>query len=383
MAEGRIVHRVGTYRTRTAEDTWRDVRPLLPLFAVTKVTDITRLDDLGFPTHLAYRATGPALAVSAGTGVTTAQSRVGAVMAAVETWHAEHPRLEVVERAPAGRLPLHYDVRRLNFPARSPLTPSAVVDWVAGEGLLSGSACLAPFAVIPPEDTGPPSWATTVFGATANGVACGNDPAEATLHALLEAVERDCLATDVRTRPPRCALVDPATVEDPATRDVVGALTGAGAPFRVYDITNDIGVPCFHALVRAAGRNAWFSGYGCHPDAGIALGRALLEAAQSRLLSASGLGDDLHLDRYRVEESTGEPRPGTGDRPRVPVRPSIPVPDDVAGAVRACARRVQRRTGVEPFVVDLTRRDIGIAVSKVFAPGLEFIDPRTMSELAR
>ena len=48
-------------------------------------------------------------------------------------------------------------------------------------------------------------------------------------------------------------------------------------------------------------------------------------------------------------------------------------------ALRELALRVQRSTGVEPFAVDLTHDDIGIAVSKVFAPGLRMFDERALS----
>ncbi|MBQ1010809.1 hypothetical protein KBX53_07585 [Micromonospora sp. M51] len=47
--------------------------------------------------------------------------------------------------------------------------------------------------------------------------------------------------------------------------------------------------------------------------------------------------------------------------------------------LRELASRVQRVTGVEPFSVDLTHDDIGIAVSKVFAPGLRMFDERALS----
>jgi hypothetical protein len=36
-------------------------------------------------------------------------------------------------------------------------------------------------------------------------------------------------------------------------------------------------------------------------------------------------------------------------------------------------------TGVEPFAVDLTHDDIGIPVSKVFAPGLRMFDERALN----
>ncbi len=356
VADPRTAHRAGVDRTRTAEETWQEISPLLPLFTITRVADLTRLDELGVPVHAAYRPTGKTDAVSVGTGFTAAQSRLAAALASIGTWHAENPCPELVARAPAADLPLHYDVRRLARPARSPLGLDTVVDWVAGTGLLSGSPCLVPFGMIPLDDVRPTPWATAVFGPTGSGLAAG---ADATPRALLDLIEQDCLASDARVEPCDRVPVDPMTVEDPATRYVVRTLTEAGVRIQAHDITNDLGVPCYRVLIRTVDRPAC-AGSGCHPDGGVALGRALLDAARSRLVTLSGTRTDS----------------GRTDRPPVPVRPAITTSDDLAEAVHDCAHRIERRTGVEPFAVDLTRPDVGITVSKVFAPGLESASER-------
>jgi YcaO-like protein with predicted kinase domain len=375
-----IVHRAGTYRTRTPEETWARVSPMLATFTITRVADITRLDEIGFPVHVAYRPVGTTLAVSVGTGLTGGQSRVSAVMESIETWHAENPRLEIVERSPAGDLPLHYDLRQLTLAPRSPLGPNVVLDWVAGAGMLTGAPYLAPYDFIKLDGVTESPWATALFRPTSNGLATGNTRTEATLHALLEAIERDCLAADARTDAADRILVDPATAEDPGTRTVVDTLVEAGFRFRVYDVTNDLGVPCYHAVIWAADVPAYFVGFGCHLDGGIALGRALLEAAQARLVAVSGARDDVDVDLYRSMDPTREP-PRDDGRPMVAARPSIAPPGGVEEAVRMLAERVLRRTGVEPFVVDMTRADVGIAASKVILPGLDMVDEHAMTWL--
>ena len=65
---------------------------MLPRFGITRVADITGLDDIGLPVHVAYRPDGLTFAVSIGTGATPAQSRVSAVMESIEAWHAENLR---------------------------------------------------------------------------------------------------------------------------------------------------------------------------------------------------------------------------------------------------------------------------------------------------
>jgi YcaO-like protein with predicted kinase domain len=368
-----IVHRAGTYRTRTPEQTWRWVSPLLPAFGITRVADITRLDEIGFPVHVAYRPTGSTLSVSVGTGLTEAQSRVSAVMESVETWHAENPRLAITARAPAGDLPLHYDVRTLHLAPRSALTESVVLDWVTGTGLLTGAACLAPYDLIPLDAVRLSPWVMALFRPTSSGMASGNTATEATLHGLLEAVERDSLAGYGRTPRAERTLVDPASAADAGTRRVVDTLTAAGFRIWVYDATGDLGIPCYHALIWAPDMPLYAGGFGCHLDSGIAVGRALLEAAQSRLVAVSGARDDVDVEVYRSLDRARQPPPDDG-RARVPVRPAVASPGDVREAVRICAERIARRTGAEPFVVDLTHPDLGIPVSKVIAPGLDLFD---------
>jgi YcaO-like protein with predicted kinase domain len=381
-----IVHRAGTYRTLTPEQTWERVHSMLATFTITRVADITRLDEIGFPVHVAYRPVGTTLAVSVGTGLTTEQSRVSAVMESIEAWHVENPRLEITARSPAGALPLHYDLRQLTLAPRSPLglstalSRSVVLDWVAGTGMLTGAAYLAPYDFIKLDGVTESPWATALFRPTSNGLATGNSRDEATLHALLEAIERDCLAADARTDAADRILVDPATVDDPGTRTVVDTLVAAGFRFRVYDVTNDLRVPCYHAVVWSPEVPAYFVGFGCHLDGGIALGRALLEAAQARLVAVSGARDDVDMDLYRSMDPTREP-PRDDGRPMVPARPSIAPPGGVEAAVRELAERVRGRTGVEPFVVDMTHADIGIPASKVIAPGLELVDEHAMTWL--
>ncbi|NUR27163.1 MAG: hypothetical protein HOV83_15180, partial [Catenulispora sp.] len=90
-----IAYRTGAYRAADPERTWERVAPMLERFGITRVADITGLDDIGLPVHVAYRPTGLTYAVSMGMGVSAAHARVGAVMESIESWHAENLRLPV------------------------------------------------------------------------------------------------------------------------------------------------------------------------------------------------------------------------------------------------------------------------------------------------
>ncbi|WP_432842736.1 YcaO-like family protein [Dactylosporangium sp. CA-092794] len=373
-----IRHRSGTYRTLTAAQTWERVRPQLPAFAITRVADITLLDEIGLPVHVAYRPTGKTLAVSVGTGLTHDQARVSAVMESIEGWHAENPRLEIIARSPAGDLDVGYDVRSLNLPPRSPLTGATVVDWVAGRGVLTGREYPIPFDPIFLDFTDLRPWGDVLFRPTSSGLASGNTLAEATLHALHELVERDCMTPYALSGLAQRVYVDPASSRNPDTLAVLAAIRSVDCWVEVCDLTNDVGIPCYGASIWSEDIPMIFGGFGCHIDPDIAVGRALAEAAQSRLTTISGARDDIDGNVYRYVNPLA-PRPATIAHAAGAIRRHEAPSDSIDAALRFAAERVHAKTGVEPIVVDLTRAGIGIPVSKVFAPGLLLMDDHALS----
>lgn len=377
VSDSTIAYRAGTYRTASPEQTWQRIQPMLDQFMITRVADITHLDEIGLPVHVAYRPAGTTLAVSIGTGLTAAQARVSAAMESVELWHAENPWLDIERRCPARDLGLPYDIRNLNLALHSPLTDRVVLDWVGGVGLTTGQRYLVPADTIQVDFTGR-TWATVLFRPTTNGLASGNSSLDATLHALLELIERDCVSDFYTTPLAGRPSVDPAASRHPDTATVYAALRAAGCRIEVYDITNRIGVPCYSARIWSPDVPMTCGGFGCHVDPDIAIGRALLEAAQSRLCTVSGARDDIPLQAYEPSDPLPVP-PG----PHQDLPPMADLGDDIADVVRYCSSRVAGATGVEPFVVDLTHPRWGIPVSKVFAPGLrlhEDIGHRSRSE---
>ena len=372
-----IVHRTGTYRTATVEETWERVRPLLPRFAITRVADVTRLDEIGLPAHVTYRPVGRTIAVSIGIGLTTLQSRVSAVMESIESWHIENPRLEVVAHDSAAGLNLSYDPRRLQLARRSPLSVHTVLDWVEGRGILTGARQLVPYDTIALDFTRRHSWRNVYFRPSSNGVASGNSFAEATLHALHEIVERDCISPYVHTGLAERVYIDPSTSTHPDTKAILAAIVDAGCWVEVCELTNDIGIPCYGCTIWSEDVPMAFGGFGCHVSQDIAVGRSLAEAALSRMAAVSGARDDIDQDAYVVATQAPVP-PTTISHPVAVLRPAPEPAGSIEEIVRSCAERVYAHTGVEPFTVDLTHADIGIPVSKVFAPGLSMMDERAL-----
>ena len=369
-----IVYQAGTYRTALPEETWERVLPMLPRFGITRVADITGLDDVGLPVHVAYRPDGLTFAVSVGTGATHAQSRVSAVMESIEAWHAENLRLPVAARCGAAALGLHYDVRQLSLADRSPLSASVVLDWVIGRGLLTGLPAYAPGDVIRLDLTPFVDYAQSLFQVTSNGLATGNTVADAVLHGLVEVIERDSVASYLAGPQRERRYVDPANCRHPAARRTFEALRAADCTVLACDVTGRVGLPCYAAIVWSPDVPISCGGYGCHVDRGIALGRAMAEAAQTRLALIAGARDDIDGAAYR--EVARPPEPSA--LAPFPDEPGWANDTDLDAVIRHCAALVASVTGAEPFTVEITHPDIGIPTVKVIAPGLRMMHYETL-----
>jgi YcaO-like protein with predicted kinase domain len=377
MMPDAIAYRVGTFRAAGPEQTWARVAPMLPRFGITRVADITRLDDIGLPVHVAFRPDGLTLAVSIGSGATAVQSRVSAVMESIEAWHAENLRLPVAARAPAAALDLGYDVRALNLAARSPLTADVVLDWVAGRGLLTGREVLAPVDLIRLDMTAPAGLVGSMFEPTSNGLATGNTFAEAVLHGLHEVIERDSVTSYLQAPPGQQRYLDPAGCANPLTTQICDALLAADCAVLVYDIAGPVGLPCYAAVIWSPDVPLRCGGYGCHVDPGIALARALAEAVQSRLAVVSGARDDFNADNYQPSGVLAKPEKLAAfswDADQA-------VGPDLESVIRHCASLIEAVTGAEPFAIRLDHEDVGIPAVKVIAPGLRLMDHQLLGKV--
>jgi ribosomal protein S12 methylthiotransferase accessory factor len=122
------------------------------------------------------------------------------------------------------------------------------------------------------------------FGNSTNGLASGNTLEEATLHALLEILERDTLALQL-ARDESAALVL-STLPHPFAR-LAPAWRRRGVKLHVRHLPNALGLPCFQAALHEPEQRVdaplLARGSGLHFDRHIALSRAICEAAQSRL----------------------------------------------------------------------------------------------------
>lgn len=375
----------GTHRLIPPSETLDRIRPLMGAIGITRVANVTSLDVIGVPIVMVVRPNSRTNCVTQGKGLDLDSAKVSGLMESVEAFHAEHIHLplQVATYEEFRREHCTVDITALTQGKESRFHERLELPWIEGWDLIQNESVWLPYEVADLNFCLPFPQGYGSFLRTSNGLASGNHILEAISHGLCEVVERD--ATALWERLDRTAQtktrLDLDTVDDPACREILEKFECAGIFVAVWVITSDIGIPAFRCSILPRGDCALHSihlatGYGCHPNKGVALMRALTEAAQCRLTYISGSRDDLerrlydpcriaeHLKREeaRLESPACMTRfcdIATGD--------SESFDSDVSWELE----RV-RKAGIERVIVlDLTQPDFCLPVARVVIPGLE------------
>lgn len=296
----------GTHRLFDPEVTLKRIQPFLAVCGITRVANVTGLDRIGVPVVMVCRPNSRSVAVSQGKGLTLNAARASGIMEAIELHRAENiaSSLSLGSERELVRSGALIATERLPKRRHSRFTPCLPILWIEGLELISGGRIWLPYECVSMNATLPFPSGSGCFLATSNGLASGNCPMEAVSHAICEIVERDSTALWRASGGENSTerLVDLSTVDDQACLEVLTKCNSAGVGALVWDITSDVRLPAFAALItedrQACPLSATAIGYGCHVEKGIALLRALTEAVQSRLTFISGARDDLFRAEY-------------------------------------------------------------------------------------
>jgi YcaO-like protein with predicted kinase domain len=372
----------GTHRTVPPTETLRRLQPLLPALGITRVANVTGLDRIAVPVVMVCRPNSRSVAVSQGKGLTLEAAKASGIMEAAEGYHAErinHPLRLGSARDLQGTLALA-NVDRLPRPQRNHWDPDMPILWIEAVDLVSDEAVWVPYEVVHANYTHPLPAGSGCFAASTNGLASGNHPLEAICHAICEIVERDATSLSVAwsKRDRDAARIDPDSVTDAACGSVLDRLRQADFTVAIWDTTTDVGVPAFDCVIvdeRSAGGHSG-GGSGCHPNAEIALLRALTEAVQVRNTYVTGSRDDLATDEYapstqaerlkRLRLSMASHGPARDIR-TVGSHPF----DSFAEECRWLLERLAAIGCPQVLAVDLTKPQFGLSVFRVVIPGLE------------
>ncbi|MFE7093517.1 YcaO-like family protein [Streptomyces erythrochromogenes] len=376
----RKVRLPGTHRAVRPETTWTWVEPRLRHFGITRVADITRLDNIGIPVFLAVRPASETLAVSQGKGASPLLARLSAVMESIELWHAERPMLPTFVAKPTG-LGLPYAMTDLNLRARDSWVLQLELPWVQARSLVDDRHIPVPLDLVRLSYSGKHFWRSRLFESSSTGLASGNTPTEACLHGLYEAVERDALAAHPSRSDAGRLRIAPETIRDDHLRSLMNRLTDADVEFDISCIPNRFGIPTFAAFVWSPLFPIVCAGSGAHMDPVVALSRALTEAVQSRLTEISATRDDIPSTQDTWRDASTDP--GFPTTPGASIEEVLRGHradfDDMEEELAEVTRRVMDVTGHAPMAVPLSDPSEPFSVVRVICPALAYAEGRTLS----
>jgi YcaO-like protein with predicted kinase domain len=170
--------------------------------------------------------------------------------------------------------------------------------------------------------------------------------------------------------------VDISDVDFEPIKMLVRKFEKAKIPLIIKDISSDIGIPTFNAssiewLTHDYGYLA--EGHGTHPDARIALLRAITEVSQTRAANIQGARDDLRKIKYGHDNSDDKRAwqftPSKNKIQFSQVRSYFN--RDILDDIKLILARLQHAGLKKAIIVDLTIAKIGIPVVRAIVPGLE------------
>lgn len=366
-------------RLFTSEETLRRIEPFLKTHGITRLARLTGLDRIGIPVWNAVIPNSKSIVINQGKGITDSDAKASAAMEALERSVAGNPNLEIstatLAEMRAGSIPVA-TLPELVARHQSDIEDSDVVNWARGFDLIGKQEIWVPADAIILDRTGENSR----FWQSSDGLASGNNRDEALLHGLLERIERDALAlwqvSSLQSRLDLC--VDPASFGNPVLDNLIEKIIRAGLLLRIFDVTSDIGVPAFTAVLAqteiSAMKRPLFidvaQGNGAHPNPVRAVIRAVTEAAQSRLTFISSARDDVFpqdfvrpLPQEIQDYFTARPNPY---RSPMEVLPAGPWP-----LLQHTLMRLKQAGISSAIAVSLTAGSEPFSVVKMIVPQLE------------
>lgn len=405
----------GTSRTRPAQETLLKVVPLSKKIGVTRLADITDMDVLGIPNYSAVLpGTEDYIWVYSGKGPTREHAMASALMESIERYSSlpaggrrDFVRASYDELSKTCNV-MHPD--EIVEPVRFEYHNDMLMDFLPGFDIADNNREVMVPASIALFRYNPPAPAVNPFSFFhTNGLASGNVMEEAVCHSLCEVIERDAMSiAELRASaipfhvlrtivhslnaagiqvpvvqsdrfvddPGIFPDIDISGIDFTPVQNVLARFEKAGIPLIIKDITSDIGIPTFNAssiewVTHDYGYLA--EGHGTHPDARIALLRAITEVSQTRAANIQGARDDLRKIRYG-ENNTDDKRawqfmPSTRKIKFSEVKTYFH--EDILDDVKLILSRLKAVGLGRAVIVDLTNPDLDVPVVRAIVPGLE------------
>lgn len=355
------------------------VAPYLEAMGITRLSRQTDLDCVGLPVWCAYTPNSRSIVIAQGKGLEDIDAKVSAAMEALERAVAGDPiTITTVSSA--------RDLRRRGDCAEPLDCLIASGEQVVGEdeqlAWSLATELLHDQPIHVPQDAALLDRTRhNRFWMSSDGLASGNTLEEAVFHGILERIERDAhvLWQIVSDGKRDACCVDPRSFADAALASLVDRIEAVGLVVKIFDITSDIGIPCYTALVAPPTVNSKAplrfvevtGGSGAHPWAVRAAIRAVTEALQSRLTYISGARDDVWPELFTTplpaqtrSAFLAVPTPVSAAAIAKPVGTVSTLLHELLARLRAC--------GIGSVIaLPLTSEDRPFSVVKIFIPDLE------------
>jgi ribosomal protein S12 methylthiotransferase accessory factor len=245
--------------------------------------------------------------------------------------------------------------------------PSAKIEWSPVWSLRDNCFKYLPTSLLYFFYSGP-----AAFQADSNGCAAGNTVEEAIVQGFLELVERDAYAIWWYNQSQRNE-VDLSQFNDSYVQDLKKQLADTGRKLWVLDVTSDLGVPTYVAILHwmQNGQENIEFGSGAHFDKRIALLRTLTELNQFLSIGFmdGGTGEKPSLDGETPLHLPNYPFLTPVQNPSLPSGIDFGRLDNTRDQVMACVD-IARRAGLDFLVLNQTRPDVEVPVVRVIVPGL-------------
>jgi thioglycine synthase len=404
----------GTSRIQPPSLTLENIKPLSKIIGLTRLADITGLDVLAIPNYSAVvPGTEDYIWVYSGKGQTRNHAMASALMESIERYSSlPNTDNRNLIQSSYKELSKKYTVvhpDQICEPTRFQFRDDMQTDYLPGFDLLNNEEVMVPASLaLFRYEPRPPSVNPFSFYHT-NGLASGNVMEEAVCHSLCELIERDALSlAELRAsaipfyylRHISNALKSHGFPTAPVTIDKFKDESGIfsdvdfsdmefeplltllkifkrnNISLIVKEITTEIGIPSFNAasvewVTHDYGYLA--EGHGTHPDARIALLRAITEVSQTRAANIQGARDDLRKIKYS-QENTDEKRSWRF----VPSDRKIKYSEitsfynaDILDDINLILDRLRRAGLTQAIIVNLTNPRLKVPVVRAIVPGLE------------
>lgn len=280
-------------RYKSATETLNIIKPLFKLAGITRLADLSYLDNsTSIFVYAAIRPNAKSLTSSMGKSRNKEQAKCSALIESLETYFAEEVKSTL------NNISYNQLIRKNNFIAINYnqlgfnviIDDNQELDWCLGQTLLSRNPVWIPYIGLTLDSN---LLMSKIVGQNSDGLATGNQFKEAIIYSFLELIERISIKSNVKYY---LENIDPSLL-DYINNDQIN--------IAFYSYENIFNIPLIECNILNKNpilNQSVFSGYACHFSKKTAIYKSLSEAIQSKTGVIAGVRDDLSAKEYNFRK---------------------------------------------------------------------------------